>query len=67
MKIAIKGYIGSGKSTVSKIIAQEYGYEIIDADNIVAKLYEENSNMRDEIINTLKLEEFSKQVIAKVV
>lgn len=38
---AITGSIGTGKSTISNII-KSLGYEIIDCDEIVHKLYQEN-------------------------
>lgn len=55
--IAITGSVGTGKSTVSNII-KSLGYEIIDCDEIVHKLYQEN-----DVI--LKIEELFPDVIEK--
>ncbi len=42
MIIALKGYMGTGKTTISKIICKEYDFEVINADEIVQKMYETN-------------------------
>lgn len=49
MKLAITGTIGSGKSTVSKIIS-ELGYEVIDTDKLVHSFYEVDGLLYDWLI-----------------
>lgn len=44
IKIAITGSIGSGKSTVKKLLIQK-GYPVFDADEAVAYLYENNKDL----------------------
>lgn len=57
MKLAITGTIGSGKSTVSKIIS-ELGYEVIDTDKLVHSFYEVDGLLYDWLIN-----EFSDEIL----
>ncbi len=66
MIIAIKGYIGTGKSTVSKIIANTYGYKYINADEVVANLYEDK-NIQEDVCSILDLDFFSKKEIGNIV
>ncbi len=66
MIIAIKGYIGTGKSTVSDIIANTYGYKYINADEVVASLYEDK-NIQEDVCNILGLDFFSKKEIGNIV
>lgn len=66
MIIALKGYIGSGKSTLSKILKDKYQFEIINADEVVSSLYE-NINIQKEVCNILNLDKFSKKKISEIV
>lgn len=49
IKIAITGNIGTGKSTVAKII-KEFGFKVFESDQIVNKLLEEK-----EVLDELKI------------
>ena len=49
IKIGILGDIGSGKSYV----AQKFGYPVFNADQEVAKLYQQNKNVYINLKNTL--------------
>lgn len=51
MIIGITGSSGSGKSTISKILAQKYNAKIIDADEIARRLSMENSKYINEIVS----------------
>lgn len=50
--LVITGSIGSGKSTVLKLFEQQ-GFEIIDADKMVASLYEHTHPLYHEFAQTL--------------
>jgi dephospho-CoA kinase len=50
--LVITGSIGSGKSTVLKLF-EEQGFEIIDADKMVASLYDHNHPLYHELAQTL--------------
>lgn len=67
MKIAIKGIIGSGKSTASEYISNNYGYEIFNCDKVVHELYETNSSLTTEICNAFALESFSRKELGNIV
>ena len=54
--IGITGNIGSGKSSVSKILAEQ-GYKVLDSDSIAKKLMNENENIKKKLI-----ENFGKDV-----
>ena len=43
MIIAITGCIGSGKSYVSNLIHQKYGYDVFSSDIIAKKAYEDEN------------------------
>lgn len=45
IRIGITGSIGSGKSVVGRILSQK-GYPVLDADQLVHKLYASNSSLR---------------------
>lgn len=65
MKIAIRGVIGTGKSYVSRIINQEFGYQVFDADKYVHELYENDIELQQELdaeFSTHKRAEISKIV-----
>ena len=61
MKVAITGTIGSGKSTVLKMLADE-GYPCLSADAINKELLE-NEVIQEKIVLLLGLESFSKENI----
>jgi len=42
MHITLTGNLGSGKSTLSKILEQEYGYEIFSTGKVIRKIAEEH-------------------------
>lgn len=52
MIIGITGNSGSGKTYVSKILAEKLGYKLIDADKIVYKLSMPGEKFYSEIVNT---------------
>ncbi len=67
MKIAIKGYIGSGKTTISNLIKKEFDFFIINADDIVDELYQNDETLKEEIKTKMNLEKFDKKELAKKV
>ncbi len=67
MKIAIKGYIGSGKTTISNIIKNEFDFFIINADDIVEKLYQNDEVLKEEIVKKMNLSKFDKKELSNVV
>ncbi len=67
MKIAIKGYIGSGKTTISNIIKNEFDFFIINADDIVEKLYQNDEVLKEEIVKKMNLSKFDKKELSSVV
>lgn len=54
MKIAITGSIGSGKTSVSKII-KEFGFDVFDCDAYNSYLLKEDSNVIEEIKKVFNL------------
>ena len=42
MHITLTGNLGSGKSTLSKILEAEYGYEIFSTGKVIRKIAEEH-------------------------
>lgn len=50
-KIGLTGGIGSGKSTVAKLLAQE-GFTVVDADKIAREIMEPGSPVLDEVAAT---------------
>ncbi|GAB4434923.1 MAG: dephospho-CoA kinase [bacterium] len=57
IKIAVTGVIGSGKSTVAKLLS-ELGLTVIDADEISRSLTRKNTDVYHEIIET-----FGKEIL----
>lgn len=49
--IGITGNIGSGKSSVSKILTEQ-GYKVLDSDSIAKKLMKENENIKKKLIES---------------
>lgn len=52
MIIGLTGGIGTGKSTVSEYLINEYGFEIVDADKISREIVEKGSPLLDVISDT---------------
>lgn len=50
-KIGVTGIIGSGKSTVGKLL-QESGYPVLDADKAVHQLYKTSSLLKQKLVDT---------------
>jgi dephospho-CoA kinase len=67
MIIAVKGLIGSGKSTISNYLVEKYEFTLVNCDKIVHELYENDENIRKEICDTFKLEVFDRQELGKIV
>ncbi len=67
MRIAIKGYIGSGKTTISNLIKKEFDFFIINADDIVDELYQKDEKLKEEIKLKMNLKEFNKKELAAIV
>lgn len=65
MKVAITGTIGSGKSTVLKMLADE-GYPCLSADAINKELLED-VNVQDKVVSLLELPSFSKENVRDVI
>lgn len=65
MKVAITGTIGSGKSTVLKMLADE-GYPCLSADAINKELLEDVT-IQDKIVSLLDLPSFSKENVRDVI
>lgn len=66
MKILILGLSGAGKSTVSKLLAEYYKLELIEADDEVMKanggVWPKDSNTTDDFIDRI-FEETNKRVV----
>ncbi len=67
MKIAITGYIGSGKTTISNLIKKEFDFFIINVDDIFNELYQSNEILKEEIKTKMNLEKFDKKELANKV
>lgn len=52
MIIGVTGSSGSGKTTFSSILAQKLNYKLINADEIVKKLYNKDEEYYKEIVKT---------------
>jgi len=50
-KISLIGFMGSGKSTVGKILASKIGYDFIDTDEEIVKAYKPIADIFDEVGN----------------
>jgi len=55
--IAISGKIGTGKSTIAKLIEKEFDFKIIDCDKIVHEMYENNQELIIKINDKFNLSE----------
>ncbi|MGL4589709.1 MAG: dephospho-CoA kinase [Mycoplasmatales bacterium] len=55
MIIAIKGYTGSGKTTFSKIIAEQYGADVFECDKYVHYLYQTVDEVITKVNQALSL------------
>lgn len=49
--LGITGKMGSGKSTISSILAQSYGFKVIDVDKEYHILLEENEELKKKLID----------------
>ncbi len=58
MKIGITGGIGSGKSTVSKLI-ENAGYTVLNADDIAKQIMVEDESVRELIISKFGYDSYS--------
>ncbi len=67
MIIALKGYIGAGKSTISKLIEKEYNFKTINVDNIVKQLYEQDDELKNKIVDEFGMEKFDKKELSEIV
>lgn len=61
--IVLIGYMGSGKSTVGRYLAEQYGYEFIDTDAYIEKM----TNMSISDIFALHGEEFFRNLETEVI
>ena len=67
MKVILLGYMGSGKSTVSKILAKKLGIEALDLDDYISE--KENNSINNifkkkgEIYFRLKENEYLKELL----
>lgn len=55
--IYLVGFMGAGKTTLAKQVAQEYGYQCIDTDKVIEQ---EQGNTIEGIFNSLGENEFRK-------
>src|SRR3989339_1155360 len=62
LKIAITGGIGSGKSSVSKII-ESFGFPVIKADDLAKELMLKDESVKKKIIKTFGKESFTEKGI----
>lgn len=67
MKIAIRGVIGSGKTTTSNYIADKYGYTIFNCDDVVHELYDSNVELVNKIEDAFNIDEFSRKGLGNIV
>ena len=47
--IAVTGAISSGKSTFSRYVVDQYGYAVLDADEVVSRIYRDDIAVRDAL------------------
>jgi len=62
LKIAITGGIGSGKSSVSKIV-ESFGFPVIKADDVAKELMMKDESIKKKIIKTFGKESFTEKGI----
>lgn len=55
MIIAIKGFMGSGKTTISNMFFEKYHFNKINADDIVSKIYNEDIEIIEKIQQEFEL------------
>ncbi|MFV0288112.1 MAG: dephospho-CoA kinase [Mycoplasmatales bacterium] len=67
MIIALKGYIGSGKTTIANYLAKNHNFEIINADAIVKHLYATDDDLKKQIVTVLALSTFDTKIISEIV
>ncbi len=66
MNIVLTGFMGVGKSTVGKILAQKTGKEFIDTDEEIEKIYKLSIPDIFEKLGEEKFREFETEVIKNV-
>lgn len=57
MIIALKGYIGSGKTTVSQLLKEQYDFQVINADYIVQQLYLNNQTLIQQVNDLFQIQD----------
>ena len=67
MIIAVKGLIGSGKSTISNYLVENYEFSLINCDKIVHEIYENDENIKKKICDTFDLEVFDRKILGSIV
>ncbi len=51
MKIAVKGFIGTGKSYVSKLLVEKKGFEVFNCDEYVHYLYDHDEDLKAQLLS----------------
>ncbi|MBL0701807.1 MAG: dephospho-CoA kinase [Spiroplasma sp.] len=67
MIIAIRGLIGSGKTSLASYLEEEYDFKIITCDQIVSDLYDHDEKMQQAVLELLGLKVIDRQKIGEIV
>ncbi|MGL5021374.1 MAG: dephospho-CoA kinase [Mycoplasmatales bacterium] len=67
MIIAIKGLIGSGKSTIANLLEEKHNFHVVNCDKIVHEMYSNDNDLTNKIVKTFNLEVFDTKVLGSIV
>ena len=67
MIIAIKGLIGSGKSTIANLLEEKHNFHVVNCDKIVHEMYSTDLDLTNKIVDTFNLDVFDTKVLGSIV